>query len=180
TVCKADPLAVVRGLLRQARDGDKTVVDINGYEIRKELGRGGMGAVFLAEHTPTGEPVALKVLLPRVAAGERARRMCLREAENTKALRHPNVVRFRDVGCSGGAFFLTLEYCDGGNVAELLKRRGAPLAVDEALAIVLPALDGLEYAHQAEVPLVKRPDGSFGPGRGLIHRDLKPSNLLLC
>jgi serine/threonine-protein kinase len=179
-VCKADPLALVQGLLRQAKAGGKTVVDIEGYEIRRELGRGGMGAVYLAEHTATGEPVALKVMLPRVAADDRARRMFLRETDNTRALRHPNVVQFRDSGCSGGAFFLTLEYCDGGNVGELVKRRGAPLAVDEALAILLPALDGLEYAHQAEVPFIRQPDSSFGPGRGLVHRDLKPSNLFLC
>ena len=180
TACKGDPLELVKGLLQRAKAGNKTPVAIEGYEILRELGRGGMGAVYLAQQTQTGEQVALKVMLPRVAADETARRMFLREAENTKALRHPNVVQFREVGCSGGAFFLTLEYCDGGTATQLVKQRRSPLAVDEALAIVLPALDGLAYAHQAEVPFIKRADGTFGPGRGLIHRDLKPSNIFLC
>jgi serine/threonine protein kinase len=138
-----------------------------------------MGAVYRVRHTRTGEEAALKVLLPRVAVDDIARKRFLREADNTRTLNHPHVVQLRDAGCGAGAFFLLLEYCDGGSVDDLLRQRGQPLALDEALTIVLQALDGLEYAHNADIPYVRRPDGNFGPGRGLVHRDIKPHNLFL-
>ncbi len=107
-------------------------------------------------------------MLPQVAANERAKLMFLREAENTRALRHRNVVWLRDAGCAHGTWFFTLEYCDGGSLDRLLKERGGPLPVAEAVPLILQALDGLEYAHNV-----------FGPGDGLVHRDLKPHNLFL-
>ena len=73
----------------------------------------------------------------------------------------------------------TLEFCDGGSLDVLLKQRGGPLCVEEAGAIIRQALDGLEYAHTAEIPQVKQADGSVGRGRGLVHRDLKPHNIFL-
>jgi hypothetical protein len=177
--CRGDPFRVLRRLLVRAGEGAPELVAIRGYEVLRELGRGGMGAVYLARHVGTGEQVALKVMLPRIAAAAQAREMFLREVENTRALSHPNVVRLREAGCSGGTFFFTLEYCPGGSVARLQEERGGVLSTDEAVPIALQALAGLEYAHQAEVPFVKRGDGRFAPGRGLVHRDLKPSNLFL-
>jgi serine/threonine protein kinase len=155
-------------------------VAIQGYEILRELGRGGMGAVYLARHERTGEQVALKVMLPRVALEDRAKEEFLRETENTKALKHPHVVELRDSGCSNGTFFFTVEYCDGGSVDRLMLQRGGRLPIAEAGEIMLQALEGLEYAHHAEIPCVKRADGRIVPGRGLVHRDLKPGNLFLC
>jgi serine/threonine-protein kinase len=153
--CQKDPMRIVKHLLELANSGTQDLQIIQGYSLLKELGRGGMGAVYLARHDRT------------------------REVENTKALRHRHVVELRDSGCSHGTFFFTLEYCDGGSVADLVRERGGPLPIDEAEEIVLQALDGLEYAHTAEVPFVKRADGSVGPGRGLVHRDLKPGILFL-
>ena len=166
--CKADPTRIAQHLLELSTRGDQDLRAIQGYTIVKELGRGGMGAVYLARHARTGEQVALKVMLPRVAADENARRMFLREAENTRALKHPNVVCLRDAGCSHGTFFFTLDYCDGGSVDQLLKRHGGPLPVREAAPIILQALDGLDYAHNVS-----------GPCPGLVHRDLKPHNIFL-
>jgi hypothetical protein len=177
--CKADPLQVLEGLLGQADSGRRDLEAIRGYEVLRELGRGGMGAVYLARKAGTGEDVALKVMLPRVAADAQAREMFLRETENTRSLKHPHVVELRDAGCSAGTFFFTLEYCDGGSVADLMKQRGGPLAIDEAVAIALQCLAGLDYAHNVELDNVKRADGSVGRGRGLVHRDLKPQNLFL-
>lgn len=179
TTCQAEPYRAVERLLQLARNGRQDSVAVQGYRVRRELGQGGMGAVYLAEHEQTGEEVALKVLLPRVAMTSRARANFLREAENTRALRHPNVVRVRDVGCSQGTFFFTMDYCEGGSVADLLKRQGQALRVQEAAPLILQALSGLEYTHQAEVPSVRLADGSVRPGRGLVHRDLKPHNLFL-
>jgi hypothetical protein len=176
--CRGEPLPILARLLEMARSGDPDLVAVQGYEIERELGRGGMGAVYLARHGRAGGLVALKVMLPRVRADGRATQRFLREAELTRALVHPNVVRLHDHGCSRGTFFLTLEYCDGGSVARLMEQEGGPLSVARAGAITLQVLAGLEYAHGAQVP-VRRADGSTATRCGLVHRDLKPANIFL-
>ncbi|MBM4049282.1 MAG: serine/threonine protein kinase, partial [Planctomycetes bacterium] len=177
--CKADPFEILKGILKLANAGDKELLPIQGYVVKRELGRGGMGAAFLARHEKTGERVALKVMLPRVPASEHAKQSFLREMENTKLLKHRNIVQFKAGGCGNGTFFLAVEYCDRGTLAKLMQSHGGKLAIDDATGIVLQALDGLEYAHNAEIPYIKLIDGSIGRGRGLVHRDLKPSNIFL-
>jgi hypothetical protein len=163
------PGAFLCAQCRQQQGGVVQEVAVRGYTILKELGRGGMGSVWLARHDRTGRLAAIKVMLPQVAADERAVKRFLREMANSRILHHPNIVRVEDSGFSRGVFFLTLEYCDGGSAAGLMKQRGGVLSVDEAVEITLQGLEGLHYAHNV-----------FGPGRGLVHRDLKPANLLLC
>jgi serine/threonine protein kinase len=158
--------------------GDRDLLTLQDYDLIRELGKGGMGAVYLARHKHSGEPVAIKVMLPQVALNDRPRRLFLREIDNTRALCHPNIVQVCDAGCARGTFFLALEYCDGGSVADLVEKQGA-LSIAEAGAIILQVLDGLEYAHTAVVPAVRLADGSSGSGCGLVHRDLKPPNILL-
>ena len=177
--CRENPFDLLRQLIQGAARGDKNLVAIEGYEIVKELGHGGMGAVYLARHQKTGQQVALKVMLPKVAASQRATESFLRETVNTQALQHANVVRLWEAGCSHGTFFFTLEFCDGGSVDKLMTCRGGKLSIDEARPIILQALDGLHYAHHAEIPHVRLKDGSIGQGRGLVHRDLKPQNIFL-
>jgi serine/threonine protein kinase len=177
--CKADPERIVRQLLELASAGNPDLLAVQDYTILQELGKGGMGAVYLARHARTGEEVALKVMLPRVALDERAREMFLRETVNTRALKHPHVVELRDAGCWQGIFFFTLEFCDRGSVSQRMKDGGGTLPIDEAGAILLQVLDGLDYAHNADIPHVQRADGSIGRGRGLVHRDLKPGNIFL-
>ena len=177
--CQKNPLALARMLLELAKAGNQNLHAIQGYTLLKEIGRGGMGAVYLARNDKTNEQVALKVMLPRVAANEKAKQTFLREAENTQALHHPNVVELRDVGCFQGTFYFTLGFCDGGSVDQLVKQQGGRLSIEEATQITLQALDGLEYAHNAELPQVRLSDGTFGRGQGLVHRDLKPHNLFL-
>ncbi|WP_347566371.1 serine/threonine-protein kinase [Scytonema sp. UIC 10036] len=143
------------------------------------LGKGGFGEVYLAQHNQTKNFVALKVMLPAVAANDWAIQMFLRETENTKALRHPHVVKLLDYGYSESIFFFTMEYCEGGTVEDLMRRQGGRLLVDIAIPIIFQVLNGLEYAHNAEIPNVKLGNGGFGKGRGLVHRDLKPSNIFL-
>ena len=177
--CKRDPREILVRILRRAESGDRDLLAIRGYKVVKELGRGGRGAVYLARHVESGEVVALKVMLPDVAVEKRAKDEFLRETENTRALRHRNVVELRDAGCSQGTFFFTLEFCDAGSVDQLIARRGGKVPVDEACRLVLQALDGLSYAHAAQIPKVKLADGSIATGRGLVHRDLKPHNLFV-
>ncbi len=177
--CREDPFKLLQQLLEAAKSGDKDLVAIQGYTVERELGRGGMGAVYLARRERSGEQVALKVMLPRVAAHPRATEMFLREIENTKALKHRHVVELRDVGCSRGTFFFTCEFCDGGSVDKLLQRRGGRLTIQEAAPIILETLEGLHYAHHAPLPQIKLQDGGYGHGRGLVHRDLSPHNIFL-
>ncbi len=176
--CRANPAAGVEQLLERAKSGSKDLLAIQGYEVLKELGKGGMGAVYQARHKESGEVVALKVMLPKVAANDDAITRFLREMEYTKALRHPHIVQLRSFGCSQGTFFFTLEFCAGGSVDKLMEQRGRTLSIEEAAPIVLRALAGLEYAHNATFS-VRRSDGSTTQVRGLVHRDLKPANLFL-
>jgi serine/threonine-protein kinase len=177
--CRADPERVVRPLLELARSGRHELVAIEGYTIEKELGRGAMGAVYLAVHERTGARVALKVMLPEVAVGERAREHFLREARNARRLQHRHVVRVHDLGCSEGTFFFTLEYCEEGSLGDLVESKGKPLPPEKATRLIIQALRGLEYAHDVELPEVRLADGSIGAARGLVHRDIKPQNILL-
>jgi serine/threonine-protein kinase len=148
------------------------------YELVELLGRGGMGEVWLAKHRSTDELVALKTMLPQVAANEQAREIFLREVEVTKALDHTNVVKLFDSGYADGTFFFTLEYCDGGSVDKFTAKQGGKLHVQTACEIVLQALEGLDYAHRVEVQ-VKLADGSMEKASGVVHRDLKPANIFL-
>jgi predicted RNA-binding Zn-ribbon protein involved in translation (DUF1610 family) len=107
--CKAEPFAVLKFMLERANAGDTNLIAIKGYEFQKELGRGGCGAVCLARHAKTGAELALKVMLPEVALTRHAREDFLREVENSKALRHPNVVCLHHSGCFNGTFFFTLD-----------------------------------------------------------------------
>ncbi len=132
------------------------------YEIREELGRGGMGIVYLAWDTQLKREVALKLL----ASGgglllEQVKRFH-REAEAAARLSHPHIVATYDVGVADGHHFFTMEVITGGSVSDRL-RTEKRLRPHEAMRFVLEAADGVHHAH----------------GLGIVHRDLKPENLLL-
>ncbi|MEU1752382.1 FHA domain-containing serine/threonine-protein kinase [Micromonospora matsumotoense] len=165
-------------LVTAAADGAPGLDDFTDHRVLREIGRGGHSVVYLARHEPSGRIVALKTLLADRAVDPAARDAFRREIACTRGLRHRNVVALHSGGAADDAFFFTCEYCPGGSVAEFVARRGGRLTVDEAVPIILDALDALAYAHRAELPVVLA-DGRTEMAHGLVHRDVTPQNLLL-
>jgi serine/threonine protein kinase len=161
---RAEPQeSALERLLASDPSGSDTPRDVAGYDVLRLLGKGGMGAVYLARRRTDGLSVALKVLLAQVVVDEQAREGFRREIEVTRALRHPNIVELFDHGSSGNGFYFAMEYCAGGTAYHLVARRQGPLPLALAGRIALQALDGLAHAHD----------------QGFVHRDLKPENLLI-
>jgi serine/threonine-protein kinase len=131
------------------------------YEIRRQLGRGGMGAVYEAIHRDLKKRVAVKVLMPQLASNEEARQRFLREGEAASRIRHPHVVDVTDVGGDGTLSYLVMEFLEGEDLAGRLAR--GPLSPQEAADILLPVVAGVAAAHD----------------EGVVHRDLKPENIFL-
>ena len=133
------------------------------YRIDRILARGGMGVVFVGEHTWTQRPVAVKLVSPLYAQNPEASARFLREARAAAMLRHPNAVDVLDMGkTDDGSLFLVLELLEGTDVADLLERR-VKLSAKESAEIIAPILDVLAVLHE----------------KGFVHRDLKPSNIFI-
>jgi serine/threonine protein kinase len=136
---------------------------IGSYEVRALLGRGGMGAVFLGEHTVIGRKAAIKVLKPEFAANPILVRRFLNEARATNAIRHPGIVDVIDVGTlPGDVPYLVMEYLQGESLAQRLTQLGR-FPVSQAVAVICQTASAVGAAHE----------------QGIIHRDLKPENLFL-
>jgi serine/threonine-protein kinase len=133
------------------------------YKILDQLGAGGMGQVFLAEHLHLHRRVALKVLPPRLAGDKRGVDRFYREARAAAALDHPNIVRAYDISCDKGTHFLVLEYVPGVTLESLLNEAGGRLPVGTACDYVVQAAAGLQHAHE----------------KGVSHGDIKPANLIV-
>lgn len=136
--------------------------DISGYRIERELGRGGMGVVYLATRLGDGSPVAIKTIWPRVSGCDDDRQRFLREFSILQQLHHPHIVRFHESGQAGRLLYFVMDYVAGMSAASLLENVG-PLAPGRAVHLVCQALDALDYAHR----------------QGFVHRDVKPGNLLI-
>lgn len=130
----------------------------SGYELGRQLGEGGMGAVYQATRLADGAQVAVKVMLSQVAVHAAARDRFLREIAILAKLRHPRCVELLDCGVSENTFFFVMELCPGGSLDQL-----GILPLDRLAPLLDEALEGLVYAH----------------GAGFVHRDLKPQNVLL-
>jgi hypothetical protein len=171
---------MLQAFLLKAVANESHIGALGYYLLLKELAGDDCSLVYLAPDKRTNEQVALKVMLPKVATNQRTVNWFMRKVENMKVLKYPNVVGLKDFGCADETFFLTIEYCDGGSVVDLMAKRGvSTLRIGEAVVIIFQVLDCLTYTHNAEIPNVRLADGSFAKGRGLIHRDLKAENIFL-
>lgn len=147
------------------------------YEILSLLGRGGMAEVYRArvlEGERAGWEVALKRLHPHLARDPASLELFATEAELSRVLEHPNIVKVLEVGEHGGVFFMAMELVDGRDLGHILRRcreRSIPLPIDFAVFLGKTLLDALSYAHE-----VTGPDRT--PLR-LVHCDVSPSNLFI-
>jgi serine/threonine protein kinase/dipeptidyl aminopeptidase/acylaminoacyl peptidase len=131
------------------------------YRITKPIGRGGMGEVYLAEHTTQSREVALKILPAHFLDDHQRVQRFRQEARAVLALNHPNVVTVYDIGESAGVHFISTEFVEGQTLRE--RMASARLTIEEAVEIVLQVASALAYAHE----------------KGVIHRDVKPENIML-
>jgi serine/threonine protein kinase/Flp pilus assembly protein TadD len=131
------------------------------YAVEREVGRGGMATVFLAEDLKHHRRVAIKVLHPEISSDVATERF-FREIEIVAGLTHPHILPLHDSGQADGILYCVIPFIEGESLLDCLQRE-KQLPVEEALQITREVADALGYAHQ----------------RGIIHRDIKPANILL-
>jgi len=150
-----------------AREPDDLFVEVQTalagqYSLERELGRGGMGVVYLAREVRLARQVAIKVLPPALASSDRLRAQFFREAQTAAGLSHPNIVPIHRVDEAGGFAYFVMTYVAGETVAQRVARRG-PLPPHEAARVLREIAWALTHAHNA----------------GIVHRDVKAENVLL-
>jgi eukaryotic-like serine/threonine-protein kinase len=138
--------------------GDK----IGPFTVERELGAGAMGAVYLAKHDPSGQRVAIKVMVPGLGVNDTAMQRFKKESDILKQLRHPNIVRLIATGKFKGTPFYAMEYVQGESLDRVMSRRGR-ISWEEVVEIGKQLCGALKHAHDA----------------GIVHRDLKPSNVMV-
>ena len=146
---------------------DRLFLDFQGavagrYSLERELGRGGMGIVYLAREVRLDRPVAIKLLPPSKTSDPKLRERFLREARTAAKLSHPNIIPIHAVEEIGAFVFFAMAYVEGETLTERVRQRG-PLPPSEASRVLRDVAWALAYAH----------------GQGVIHRDVKPDNILL-
>src|SRR5512146_2003695 len=132
------------------------------YSLERELGRGGMGVVYLARDVQLDRDVAIKVLPTHLASLSTARERFVQEARTAAGLSHPHIVPIHRVGEADGFVFFVMSYVEGETLGERLRTQG-PLPSADAARVLREVAWALAYAH----------------GRGIVHRDVKPDNILL-
>lgn len=182
---EVDSVAILDELLHQflrPEAEDSTHPGLRSYKILERLGTGSFGAVYKARRNRDGETVAIKMLLQTRQPDRISRLLFEREKEISVQLKHPNIVACRTTGAWNDIHFIEMEYMDGGSVWDMMMpdkhdRPTKAIPLETAAPLILQMLEGLAYAHEAEVLVTTR----HGKEKqtGVVHRDVKPSNVLL-
>src|SRR5581483_5785540 len=136
--------------------------EIDGCAIVKKIGQGGMGIVYLAEHTKLRQQYVVKILNPALTAAEDTIQRFFREAQSVARLNHPGIVGIQNVGQEGEYYYIRMEYVDGDTVENIVKEQ-KKLEWKLATRIIYETAEALSHAHK----------------KGTIHRDIKPENIML-
>lgn len=157
----AKAMAVTGGAAMEPPDLEAVRAAFPQLEVISLIGAGGMGAVFKARQPQLDRFVALKLLVSEHTDEDRFAERFQREAQALARLSHPHIITIHDFGKAGGFYYLLMEYVDGVNLRQATA--SGRFTPEQALAIVPPICEALQYAHE----------------RGIVHRDIKPENLLL-
>src|SRR6266545_2352541 len=147
-------LAGLQGRLQRIVEGK--------YKIERMVGKGGMGAVFLAQDLTLDREVAIKVLPPDISQDPKVVQRFQQEAKTAAKLDHPNIIPIYRVESEGGMNYFVMKYVPGRSLEDILEKEG-PLEVDFVRSVMWEAAVALGHAHQ----------------RGVVHRDIKPANIML-
>lgn len=154
---RTQPLEVDRELQAKLQE------DLGGdFTIERQLGRGGMAAVFLARETHLERPVAIKVLPPELTYGQGMIERFKREAKVAATLDHPHIIPIHRVSTGGKIFWYAMKYLEGASLSDIIQG-DAPLPVLQVADVLEQVAEALDYAHE----------------RGVIHRDVKPANVMI-
>lgn len=133
------------------------------YLIQRLVGKGGMAWVYKTEHVKFQESMAVKILLPNICEQEEIRQRFLEEARIQFKLKHPHIVQVTDIIEDGPLIAIVMEWVDGENLKQLLRKLDRPISRKDIWRIIAPILDAVGFAHK----------------QNLVHRDIKPANILL-
>ncbi|MDG1657055.1 MAG: serine/threonine-protein kinase, partial [Crocinitomicaceae bacterium] len=136
---------------------------INNYTIEKLLGEGGMGNVYLARHGGMDRKVAIKAILPELVSKEEVKKRFLVEASTMSKLQHQSIVTLYDYVSNEDGLFLIMEFVDGIQLDEYMKKLGKPIEEELAIEFTKQVVSACNHAHE----------------RGVVHRDIKPQNVMI-
>ncbi|HUQ81268.1 MAG TPA: serine/threonine-protein kinase, partial [Gemmatimonadaceae bacterium] len=165
--CGAVQSASVGGLGTSTERAAKLLAELRAltageYEVRGEIGRGGMAVVYLAYDLRLNRKVAIKAMLPDLAFHDGMEERFKREARTAARLDHPNIVVIHSVRDSGDPLFFVMKFVDGAPLDAVVKTHG-PLPIHAVQGLLIQLCSALQYAHE----------------NGVVHRDVKPANILL-
>jgi hypothetical protein len=140
-----------------------SIPSIQKYELRKSIGKGRLGTVYVARSKVERRQVAMKVIFSSGFADSAVSGQFNRRIEEIRNLRHPNLIEILDYGSASGSYYIVTEYSEFGNIKRLIERRRGKMGLTEALPLMQQALEGLAFIHE----------------KRFFHGDIKPQNLLL-
>lgn len=153
----------------------KDTEDLGPYHLISKVAQGGMAELYLADYLREDSfrrRVALKRILPHLAANEEFIHMFIREARLAALLQHPNIVQVFDYGKISDVSFIAMEYIDGKNLGQIISRMDQGLPVEPAVFVFSEICKGLEYSHSKK-------DDQTGEALNIVHRDISPQNILV-